>query len=170
MDAAQLLDVLARLEAAGVRTWLDGGWGVDALLRTQTRDHADADIVIARDDSTRAAEALAADGFAHDASADPGLPARLVLRAADGRSIDLHPIVFDERGNGWQQLSARGWGAYPAAGLEGNGEVGGRAVRCITADLQLRHHLGYDWGETDRADMAHLAARFGVALPPLSAE
>jgi lincosamide nucleotidyltransferase A/C/D/E len=40
MTAAHVLDALERLEAAGVEAWVDGGWGVDALLgdrRANTR-------------------------------------------------------------------------------------------------------------------------------------
>jgi hypothetical protein len=58
------------------------------------------------------------------------------------------------------------WGDYPAEGLAGSGRVGGREVRCVTAELQIRHYLGYPLGETDRHDLALLGERFGVALPP----
>ena len=45
MLAHDVLEIVARLDAAGVRVWLDGGWGVDALIRHQTRDHEDLDLV-----------------------------------------------------------------------------------------------------------------------------
>jgi hypothetical protein len=32
MNPSQLIQVLDRLDAAGVTVWLDGGWGVDALV------------------------------------------------------------------------------------------------------------------------------------------
>jgi hypothetical protein len=32
MDAAGLLQVVGRHEEQGIDVWLDGGWGVDALL------------------------------------------------------------------------------------------------------------------------------------------
>jgi lincosamide nucleotidyltransferase A/C/D/E len=32
MGEDDVLEVVGRLEAAGVEVWLDGGWGVDALL------------------------------------------------------------------------------------------------------------------------------------------
>jgi hypothetical protein len=46
--------------------------------------------------------------------------------------------------------------------------IGGRRVRCLTPELQLRHHLGYEWDENDRRDLELLGARFGVPLPPTS--
>jgi lincosamide nucleotidyltransferase A/C/D/E len=166
LDAGDVLAILDRLEGAGVAVWLDGGWGVDALMGRQSRPHGDLDLVVARDDCAAARAALAAAGFRHDLDAEPGLPARLVLADADGRSADLHPVVFDRAGNGWQELDGDGWGVYPAAGLAGTGVVGGRRVRCLTSELQVRHHLGYPLGDSDRHDLRLLAERFGVAVPP----
>src|SRR5436309_4366094 len=42
-DVIEILDALA---AAGVRAWLVGGWGIDALVGTQTRDHEDVDVCV----------------------------------------------------------------------------------------------------------------------------
>jgi lincosamide nucleotidyltransferase A/C/D/E len=44
MALAEVMRVLRALEAAGVRYWLEGGWGVDALAGRQTRPHRDLDI------------------------------------------------------------------------------------------------------------------------------
>jgi Aminoglycoside-2''-adenylyltransferase len=63
--------------------------------------------------------ALGAMGFARDTRADPGLPARLVLRDEVGRHVDLHPLLFDEQGNGWQELGDDTWGLYPTDGSQG---------------------------------------------------
>jgi lincosamide nucleotidyltransferase A/C/D/E len=166
MRANDVVAVLDLLESEQIDVWLDGGWGVDALIGSETRDHTDLDLVVALRDLDRAAAALATVGFAHDEAAEPGLPARFVLAADDGRRVDLHPVVFDVGGNGWQPLGDDAWGAYPAEGLEASGEVAGRAVRCISAELQVRHHLGYPPGEHDRHDLRLLYERFGVGLPP----
>jgi lincosamide nucleotidyltransferase A/C/D/E len=166
LEASDVLAILDRLDRAGVAVWLDGGWGVDALLGRRSRPHRDLDLVIARDDLAAAQAALAGAGFRHDGTAAPGLPARLVLVDAAGRQVDLHPVVFDAHGNGWQDLGGGAWGDYPAEGLAGTGRVGDREVRCVTAGLQVRHHVGYPPGATDRHDLAQLGERFGVALPP----
>lgn len=166
MDENDVLAALERLEAAGIRFWLDGGWGCDALLRRHTREHADLDLVIERDDWARAGNALAPLGYKHDTEVSPGLPARVVLLTPQGLQVDLHPVVFDERGNGWQELGEGAWGLYPREGLEGAGSVGGREVPCITPELQLRHRLGYAWTERDRHDLRLLADRFELSLPP----
>jgi lincosamide nucleotidyltransferase A/C/D/E len=166
MNPAQVLQVLDRLDANGVTAWLDGGWGVDALLGEQTRPHEDLDLAIARGDCSRAQEALAALGFQHAPEVEPGLPARLALRAADGRHVDLHPLVLDTDGKGWQELPDGGWGLYPAEGLRGHGEIAGRTVRRTTPELKLRHYLGYPLTDRDRHDLRLLARCFGLRLPP----
>jgi lincosamide nucleotidyltransferase A/C/D/E len=44
MAAADVLDVLQALAEAGVWASVEGGWGVDALLHRQTRQHGDLDL------------------------------------------------------------------------------------------------------------------------------
>jgi lincosamide nucleotidyltransferase A/C/D/E len=166
MTSSDVAAVLDRLEREQLTVWLDGGWGVDALVGRRTRSHSDLDLVIAQSDLAQAQAALAGLGFEHDPSTEPGLPARLILVAADGRRVDLHPVVFDERGNGWQPLGGGAYGAYPAEGLTGRGEIEGRPVQCLTPELQLRHHLGYPPDKNDRHDLRVLAERFDLALPP----
>ena len=170
IHAADASRIVAQLEAAGLVVWLDGGWGVDALLGRQTRPHRDLDLVIARDDLAAAQQTLAAAGFSHDPTAVPGLPARLVLVDGDGHQVDLHPVIFDRHGNGWQDLGADAWGDYPAEGLTATGVIAGRSVRCKTPTLEVRHRLGYPLSPTDRHDLALLASRFGVAVPPSVAD
>jgi lincosamide nucleotidyltransferase A/C/D/E len=166
MLEADVLMVLDRLEAAGLVAWLDGGWGVDALVGFRSRPHRDVDLVIARHDRPAVQAALAVAGFEHDPTAVPGLPARVLLADPGGRQVDLHLVRFDDQGNGWQEVGEDAWGAYPAEDLTATGTVGGRPVPCINARLQVRHHLGYPLTATDRHDLRLLAERFGVAVPP----
>jgi lincosamide nucleotidyltransferase A/C/D/E len=166
VNSVQLIELLDCLDDAEVPIWLDGGWGVDALVGEQTRPHRDVDMVIARSDCARAQDALATIGLHHDPGAEPGFPTRLVMLAADGRGVDFHPILFDEKSNGWQELPGGAWCLYPVEGLIGTGHVEGRAVRCITAELQRWHHVGYPLKETDRHDLGLLASHFGLPLPP----
>jgi hypothetical protein len=46
MDYQSVLAVVDLLEADGIDVWLDGGWGVDALLERPTRGHDDLDLVV----------------------------------------------------------------------------------------------------------------------------
>ena len=172
MDANRVVEILAALEAHGVEAWIDGGWGVDALVGESTRAHGDLDLAVDRSQLEGVVKALEALGFVTDPTAEPGMPARLVMAGERGM-VDLHPLVFDGTGNGWQQLDPAGrhWGRYPADDLTARGVVGGRAVRCLSAALQLRFHLGYEWGDADRHDLRLLQERFhvGPTLPDLLA-
>ena len=168
MTAEDVLEVLDALARADVRPWLDGGWAIDALVGEQTREHADLDLALDAAVVAAAVEALRALGYSEDPDATPGLPARVVLTDAEGRHIDLHPLVFDDDGNGWQQLSASGraWGLYPAADLRATGIVGGRRVPCTSAELQHRFRMGYEWSDRDEHAMRVLSERLGLPAPP----
>lgn len=165
VDEAAVSELLALLEAAAITVWVDGGWGADALVGHQTRPHSDLDLALDREQLGRAIELLAAVGFECDPTADPGPPARHVMVGVRGR-VDLHPLRFDKEGDGWQELDGEGrqWGRYPADGLRGRGTVAGRPVRCLTTDLQIRCHEGYEWQESDHHDADLLSAlRDGAA-------
>jgi lincosamide nucleotidyltransferase A/C/D/E len=162
MTAPDVLPVLPALEVAGVEAWLDGGWGIDALLGEQSRPHDDLDLVIALDRADAASVALVPLGYA---LVEDERPTRLVVRAAGDRRVDVHTVVFDAKGGGIQRLpDGRSW-RYPPAGFGGAGRVGGHPVRCLTAEVQVLAHVGYEPDDADRHDMRLLRDRFGLALP-----
>ena len=159
-------DVLEAIDAlAGLRFWLDGGWGVDALLGEQTREHSDLDAAIDRNDLGKADRRLRRLGYQRSGEVDPGDPARYVMRTAAGSQVDFHVLEFDLRGDGWQTLADGERHRYPGADLTAGGRIGKRAVPCISPALQLRHHSGYEPTDRDRIDMQRLASRFGLELP-----
>jgi lincosamide nucleotidyltransferase A/C/D/E len=63
MKAERALAVVARLTESGVSLGLDGGWGVDALLGSQTRPHDDLDLIVRLDDVGQLEDALAQIGY-----------------------------------------------------------------------------------------------------------
>ena len=162
MQARDVLEVVVSVQNAGVPIWLDGGWGVDALVGEQTREHDDLDCVIALSDAPLARDALAGLGFAvaHDE-----LPTRFVVRHRDDRRVDFHTVTFDAAGGATQQLQDGSHCPFPPEGFSGTGQVGGVQVRCLTAAVQTLHHLGYDPDEKDHHDMRLLAERLGIDLP-----
>jgi lincosamide nucleotidyltransferase A/C/D/E len=165
MSAADVIDVVSTLSAADVSFWLDGGWGVDALLGEETRRHDDLDIVIRLDDSESAIDHLVAVGFHVETDSRP---TRLVLGDANGRRIDLHPVVHNPDGSA-RQLGAGPSGGdapYPADGFNGEGHITGRAVACLTPTLLVLHHTGYEPQDKDRHNVTLLCERFGIVLPP----
>ena len=163
MAAADVLQVLLCLESARIENWLDGGWGIDPLVGEQTREHDDLDLVVAIENVEAGQAALELLGF--ELRTD-WLPTRCVLRDELDRRVDFHPVRFDAHGNGFQAARSGGSYLYPADGFRGWGRVGGQVVHCVTADVQVQHHLGYDPTPTDRRDLELLRDRLGVELPP----
>jgi lincosamide nucleotidyltransferase A/C/D/E len=159
MSAEEAAELVGLLEHAGVDVWLDGGWGVDALLGEQTRPHDDLDLVVPLEHVPALQEALARRGFR---LAGGGAPMSVELTDAEGRQVDVHPVVFDECGGGvYRMRTGEDW-VYPAEGFEGVGSVAGRRVRCLTPEVQVLCHAGYELDEDDRRDLRALADRFGV--------
>ena len=164
MTATALIDLLDRLDAAGIESWLDGGWGVDALLGTQTRPHKDVDLIVRVGDVPRLVALLAPLGFTIREGAPPNA---FVLADAGGREVDVHAVTFDAEGAGIYRMENGVDWIVPADGFGGRGDVAGRPCRCLSAEAQvLGHAQGYEPTEKDRRDMARLAERFGVELPP----
>lgn len=152
MPADEVLAVMAALRDAAV----------DALLGEQTRDHEDLDLVVEAASVDDAVVALAPLGYA---IAEDERPTRLLLSAPDGRAIDLHPVVFDVGGGGVQTLQDGRTYRYPTQGFDGRGAVAGRELPCLTAQVQLECHTGYEPTAVDRHDVGLLAERFGLSLP-----
>jgi lincosamide nucleotidyltransferase A/C/D/E len=161
--AQDVLAVVRSFEASGLSFWLDGGWGVDLLLGEQSRDHSDMDVVIVLKQFPDVCSALEPLGFE---VVEDHLPTRAVLRSPDGRLVDVHPVTFDEDGTGWQHAAGPGGTdcPYPAEGFT-HGSLLGHAVPCLTAEMQIEHHRGYEPQAHDRADMTALGRTFGLDLP-----
>ena len=164
MHASDVIEVLDVLEAASVAVWVDGGWGVDALLCEQTRSHDDLDLVVGMEDVDRAVEALNSLGFV---MMTDEMPQGLVLRDPNDRRVDFHPVRFQDDGTGVQaQLNEPDW-VYSASGLSASGLIGTRQVRCLTPEEHVHTHTGgYEPDDLDRQDMRVLHERFGMFLPP----
>jgi len=164
MEAAEVVRLVDLLEAAGVTAWLDGGWGVDALLEDQTRVHDDLDLVVELADVRLVTAALESAGYELVAG---GAPKSFVAVDADGRQVDVHPVVFDDaRGGGVYLMDDGAEWVYPSAGFKGHGRIGERPVRCLSAEVQVLVHDGYELTEKDYRELRLLRRRFGVDIPP----
>lgn len=151
MRAEDVLAVLELLERAAVEVWLDGGWGVDALLCEQTRPHEDLDLVVRAESLEHCGRALRDHGFRLSGQDGPYPPARVddAGRRIDVRALELDVTRTHER---------------DAASLTGSGRVRGRRVDCRTAESQIAAHTGYPIGADDERDVLALHHRFGVPL------
>lgn len=160
---ADVLAVLNLADAAGVRLWLDGGWGVDALLGRQTRPHGDLDVALEARHLDPLQLALHGAGFA-PVGEDGATAWNFLLARPGGPVVDLHVIVLDSDGNGVLGPVEAG-SVYPAAALTGRGRAGGREVDCISAEWAVRFHDAYSGDADDRADVRALCAAFGIDVP-----
>ena len=160
MEADEVVRLVDLLDRAGIAVWLDGGWGVDALLERQTREHDDLDLVAELAHAEPLLEIFGAAGYELVAG---GAPKSFVVVDADGRQVDVHPVVLDDgRGGGVYLMDdGREW-VYPAEGFTGRGRVAGREVRCLTPEVQVVVHAGYELTEKDHRELELLRVRFGV--------
>ena len=157
MFGAQL--VLAVVDAVPDAV-IDGGWGVDALVGRQTRDHDDLDLVIRSNHVATAVDALARLGFRITTDERP---TRLVVSRSDGRRVDLHLVEQTSSGT-TQRLPGGRQFTYLLDRTSGT--IDGRVVRCLSPEMQVLTHVGYEPDADDRADVGQVAALSGLALPP----
>lgn len=152
MALEQLVTVLTAVRAVGCRFWLEGGWGVDALVGRQTRPHRDIDLDI---DGAFEDEVLAAlHHLGYEIETD-WRPNRVELAAAGQGWVDVHPLVIDDDGNARQAASGGGWHRFPRSFFT-VGSLGGVSVPCFTVEAQRLFHSGYGLRDVDRHDLALL--------------
>jgi lincosamide nucleotidyltransferase A/C/D/E len=163
MESKAVMELYTTLERLDIPIWIDGGWGVDALLGEQTRPHEDLDIVIQQKDVPRLRRLLEARGF-KDIPRDDTSAWNFVLGDGRGNLVDVHVIVFDVAGDG---IYGRPEGGvmYPAASLRGVGQINGLSVRCISAEYVVKFHTGYQLRERDYKDVPAICDRFDIKYP-----
>ncbi len=162
MGAAEVLAVLDAVGSTGCRHWLDGGWGVDALVGRQTRSHRDVDVVVDADGEQAVLDRLASLGYVVETDWRPN---RVELAAPGRRWVDLHPVVLDGLGNARQAALGGGWHHFPAD-WRSTGRVGGVVVPCVSLAAQRLFHSGYEPRDVDRHDLAQLARLVAATVPP----
>ncbi|MET8154394.1 nucleotidyltransferase domain-containing protein [Actinoplanes sp. NPDC049668] len=151
MTADEVHTVLDALASVGCRAWISGGWGVDALVGRQTRAHRDLDLAIPADGEGAALDVLGRLGYVIETD---WRPVRVEVAGPRGR-VDLHPLTFDEAGDGLQAGLDGAVFRWPRADFT-SGVIGGRRVDCISVGRQLLFHGGYEPRDVDRADLALL--------------
>lgn len=192
MPAEDVVELYSRLLAEGVRLWVDGGWGIDALIGQQTRPHKDFDAIAAFEDLPAITRFLSGLGFAlkviwpenrwEPSPVAPALIGRVIGRAPPaveaatafvlengaGHEVDFHIVRLDEHG---RRLPA--WETdlvFPPEAFAGLGTIGATRVRCLSAEMQMRTHMGYALKESDIHDLRLLHDRFGIDYPKEVAE
>lgn len=151
MTAAEVVHVVAWLDAGSVVYQVNGGWGIDGLVGRQTRTHQDLDLFI---DAAREADLLAWLAFRGYRITQDWRPVRVELSGPRGR-VDVHPMRVDAGGNGVQQ--GFGHEVYLHA-LEDRviGQIGGCPVVVASAERARELRRGYPPRDVDRHDLAQL--------------
>jgi lincosamide nucleotidyltransferase A/C/D/E len=182
MRAEDVIALYTLLLERGVQVWVDGGWGIDALLNQQTRPHKDFDAFVQFDDLATMTDVLAERGFMlkeiwsenrwvfHAVQiqligrANPvgsEVATAFVLRNGNGHELDFHVLKFDGRGYG-----IPAWNSdfiFPLDAFEGRGLIMGTPVRCLSAQMHMATHTGYELQDKDLQDLRLLYERFGIA-------
>lgn len=166
MRAEDVASLQVELAALGFGWCVVGGWGVDALLGTQTRTHKDLDVLLPFAAMDATLSLLAQQGFRmaylwEETRPNPGthqlvgspLPSAFVLTHADGRELDIHVYDIED-----DQVSIL-WDTHRTLrpqDLSAVGHIGGVEVRCMTASMQLKCHEGYELPASHLEDVLRL--------------
>lgn len=153
------------LDEDGLRYWVVGGWGVDALLERCTRAHKDLDVLFVLSQHDRAWRLLHEQGYrlAYLWEENVDVPGNLVddrvqptaymLEHPSGGLVDVH--VLDDRTD---ELRA-GWTTdrvFCPGALDARGSIDGYDVPCMSAAMQLITHEGYELPEAHQRDVIEL--------------
>ena len=165
MTGQAMLEVVDALEARGVRFWIAGGWGIDLLEGSLTRRHDDLDVVLADygADEPQVCEVLASKGYRRVEVLD-GLWMNPRSLLDDGAGHQIEVLGFDrarlddalgspDAGRG---SSSAIHDRYPE--LFTTGTFDGRPVPCLSVQLQLLFHTGFDLRAVDGPDIERLRA------------
>jgi lincosamide nucleotidyltransferase A/C/D/E len=149
---AEVVDVLRALSAVGCRFWLEGGWGVDALVGRQTRPHRDLDVDLDARCEEAALAVLAAMGYTVETDWRPN---RVELKAPARGRVDLHPLLIDDDGTARQAALEGGFHVFPRSFFV-TGSLAGVPVPCVSVTAQRLFHTGYEPRVIDLHDLAVL--------------
>jgi lincosamide nucleotidyltransferase A/C/D/E len=116
MGVSDVLEVVEVIRSVGCRFWLEGGWGVDALVGRVTRPHRDVDVDFDATCEDAVLEALADLGYSIETDWRPN---RVQLSASGRRWVDLHPLVIDDNGDARQAALDGGWRHDPDTAMLG---------------------------------------------------
>lgn len=164
MNERDTVNFLKIAERLGVNVWIDGGWGVDALVGHETRPHNDIDIFIEKKDAAIFTSMLISNGY-RETEMEYTTGDHTVWCDSCGHIIDLHLFKFGESGTLYFDNEA-----YPSDILNGKGLIGGVMVRCLSAEAQLLYHQGYAHDENDMHDVLLLCKILEAPVPAEYAE
>ena len=158
MKAGDVVEIIKLLEENEIEVYVIGGWGVDALLGEQTREHGDLDIALPHRFVPKLRGLLEERGF-KDVPRPDTSECNFVLGEREGRLIDVHSYTFDEKGENVFGL------AFEPRHLTGSGTINGYPVKCTPPAVTVEFHTGYEAGENDYHDVKAICERFNLPIP-----
>jgi len=131
MTSVRVVETLEAIAAAGLKSYVMGGWGLSALAGKQIRTHRDLDIVVDQEDVEAVLSVLSGLGYEEwyrHLSPDSavgrlfsGLPGENVVVRDEGmRVVDIQGLAVRDCGESFVV-----------------GTIGGLRVRCLTAEQHL---------------------------------
>ena len=158
MQSKDVVELVQLLEQNDIEVYVDGGWGVDALLGEQTRKHGDLDIATPHKFVPKIRELFATKGY-KEVPRDDTRDCNFVLGDGNGHEVDVHSYTFDDEGKNVYGV------AYEPRHLTGTGSINGHPVKCIPADVMVEFHSGYELDADDYHDVKALCERYSIPLP-----
>ena len=153
-------EILEMLSEASVKVFLDGGWGVDALIGRETRIHNDIDLFVEKKDYCITISVITGKGY-REVIMDYTTDSHTVWKDYNGRIIDLHSFEYVEDGILYEGYT------FPSDTFSGKGNIGNIEVTCINPEAQVQFHLGYEYDENDVHDVLLLCRTFNLEIPEL---
>ena len=158
MNKSDVLAPYNRLKENDIAVWIDGGWGVDALLGRQIREHQDLDIAVHHKDNASLRLLLERNGYKEEERFDSS-EFMYVMKNSMGLEIDIHVFEYDDNGKNIYGIE------YPFGSLTGKGVVDGQEVNCIAPEWMFKFKTSYEPKEKDIQDVQALSKTFGFILP-----
>ena len=163
MEEKDVIELCSKLKNLDIDIWIDGGWGVDALLGRQTRFHQDLDLAIQQKDIPAFRKLLEDQGY-KEIKLDIARPHNFVLGDKNNHEIDVHVIVLNDKGDGIYGPVQNGE-VYPAAALTGKGKICNLEVDCISPEYVVKFHTGYFLKEKDYKDVLAVCKKYALEIP-----
>jgi lincosamide nucleotidyltransferase A/C/D/E len=158
MTAKDVIELYKLFDQRGIKGWIDGGWGVDALLGHQTRKHDDLDVALHHSNVSALCKLLEDCGYRQVPSGG-SWGCNFILGDSQGHRIDVHSFEIDTSGENTFGV------AYRAEHLSGVGMIDGYQVRCVAPDWMVKFHTGYPLDKNDFSDVKALCEKFEIEMP-----
>ena len=126
VNESDAIEIMSIFRSKGIQIYLDGGWGVDALIGFESRCHNDIDIFIEKQDKECSIKLLNDNGYSETVMAYT-TPEHTVWRDGNARIIDLH--IFSRNSKGDLVFESE---TFPKEVFTGKGHIGHLEVDCIT--------------------------------------